>query len=91
MLINNAGFGTYGTLSKADAARESDLVAVNVNALVRLTCAVLPGMVARGKGGILNVASTIAFQPAPFQAAAPRRLWSCRSARRCGPRRGVQG
>jgi short-subunit dehydrogenase len=69
VLINNAGFGTYGALSKADAARESDLVAVNVNALVRLTCAVLPGMVARGKGGILNVASTIAFQPAPFQAA----------------------
>jgi short-subunit dehydrogenase len=68
VLVNNAGFGTYGPLSKADAARENDLVAVNVNALVRLTCAVLPGMVARGKGGILNVASTIAFQPAPFQA-----------------------
>ncbi|MGA7054768.1 MAG: SDR family oxidoreductase [Mycobacterium sp.] len=68
VLVNNAGFGTYGPLSKADAARENELVAVNVNALVRLTCAVLPGMVARGKGGILNVASTIAFQPAPFQA-----------------------
>jgi hypothetical protein len=68
VLVNNAGFGTYGPLSKADAARENDLVAVNVNALVRLTCAVMPGMVARGKGGILNVASTIAFQPAPFQA-----------------------
>ncbi len=68
VLVNNAGFGTYGPLSKADAARENELVAVNVNALVRLSCAVLPGMVARGKGGILNVASTIAFQPAPFQA-----------------------
>src|SRR5271167_3531530 len=68
VLINNAGFGTYGPLSQADATRESDLVAVNVTALVRLTRAVLPGMVARGKGGILNVASTIAFQPAPFQA-----------------------
>jgi short-subunit dehydrogenase len=68
VLVNNAGFGTYGPLSKADAARENDLVAVNVTALVRLTRAVLPGMVARGKGGILNVASTIAFQPAPFQA-----------------------
>jgi hypothetical protein len=68
VLVNNAGFGTYGPLSKADAARENDLVAVNVTALVRLTCAVLPGMVARGKGGILNVASTIAFQPAPYQA-----------------------
>jgi short-subunit dehydrogenase len=68
VLVNNAGFGTYGPLSKADAARENDVVAVNVNALVRLTCAVLPRMAARGKGGILNVASTIAFQPAPFQA-----------------------
>ncbi len=68
VLVNNAGFGTYGRLSEADAGREKDMVAVNVAALVRLTCAVLPGMVARGKGGILNVASTIAFQPAPFQA-----------------------
>ena len=68
VLVNNAGFGTYGPLSEADAGREHDLVAVNVDALVRLTRAVLPGMVARGSGGILNVASTIAFQPAPYQA-----------------------
>jgi short-subunit dehydrogenase len=68
VLVNNAGFGTYGPVSEADAGRENDMVAVNVAALVRLTCAVLPGMVARRKGGILNVASTIAFQPAPFQA-----------------------
>jgi len=68
VLVNNAGFGTYGPLAEADPGREHDIVAVNVAALVRLTCAVLPGMVARGKGGILNVASTIAFQPAPFQA-----------------------
>jgi uncharacterized protein len=68
VLINNAGFGTYGPLSEADAGREHDLVAVNVDALVRLTRAVLPAMVSRGTGGILNVASTIAFQPAPYQA-----------------------
>ena len=68
LLINNAGFGTYGPLAEADVCRERDLVAVNVDALVRLTGAVLPPMVARGAGGILNVASTIAFQPAPYQA-----------------------
>lgn len=68
VLVNNAGFGTYGRFSELDSGREQDLVAVNVDALVRLTHAVLPGMLARGRGGILNVASTIAFQPGPYQA-----------------------
>jgi short-subunit dehydrogenase len=68
VLVNNAGFGTYGRFSELDCDREQDLVAVNVDALVRLTHAVLPGMLARGRGGILNVASTIAFQPGPYQA-----------------------
>ena len=68
ILVNNAGFGTYGPFAEVDAHREHELVAVNVDALVRLTHAVLPGMLARGRGGILNVASTIAFQPGPYQA-----------------------
>jgi short-subunit dehydrogenase len=68
VLVNNAGFGTYGPFAEIDAGREHELVAVNVDALVRLTHAVLPGMVVRGRGGILNVASTIAFQPGPYQA-----------------------
>jgi short-subunit dehydrogenase len=68
VLVNNAGFGTYGRFAEIDAGREHGLVAVNVDALVRLTHAVLPGMLARGHGGILNVASTIAFQPGPYQA-----------------------
>jgi short-subunit dehydrogenase len=68
ILINNAGFGTYGPLAEIAAEREHELVAVNVDALVRLTHAVLPGMLARDRGGILNVASTIAFQPGPYQA-----------------------
>jgi short-subunit dehydrogenase len=68
ILVNNAGFGTYGPLAEIDADRDHDLVVVNVEALVRLTHAVLPGMRERGRGGILNVASTIAFQPAPYQA-----------------------
>jgi short-subunit dehydrogenase len=68
VLVNNAGFGTYGKLAEIDAERDHELVAVNVDALVRLNHAVLPGMLDRGRGGILNVASTIAFQPAPYQA-----------------------
>jgi short-subunit dehydrogenase len=67
VLINNAGFGTYGRLSEVDADRDHDLIAVNVDALVHLTHAVLPGMLERGHGQILNVVSTIAFQPAPYQ------------------------
>jgi len=68
VLVNNAGFGTYGAFAEADAGREDDEIAVDVAAVVTLSRAVLPGMVARGSGGILNVASSIAFQPAPFQA-----------------------
>jgi short-subunit dehydrogenase len=67
ILVNNAGFGTHGSFSELDADREHNLVGVNIDALVRLSHAVLPDMLARG-GGILNVASTIAFQPAPYQA-----------------------
>ncbi|MGE2816170.1 SDR family NAD(P)-dependent oxidoreductase [Mycobacterium heidelbergense] len=68
VLVNNAGFGTYGPFAEIDTEREQELVAVNVDALVRLTHAVLPQMLQRGRGGILNVASTIAFQPGPYQA-----------------------
>src|ERR1700692_4579976 len=68
VLVNNAGFGTYGPFAEIEASREHELVAVNIDAVVRLTHAVLPGMLERGRGGILNVASTIAFQPGTYQA-----------------------
>jgi short-subunit dehydrogenase len=68
VLVNNAGFGTHGRFAELDAGREHELVAVNVDALTRLTHAVLPRMLAQGKGGIINVASTIAFQPGTYQA-----------------------
>jgi short-subunit dehydrogenase len=68
VLVNNAGFGSYGTFAEADAEREDDEIAVDVSAVVILARAFLPGMLARRSGGILNVASTIAFQPAPYQA-----------------------
>ena len=88
VLINNAGFGSYGPFAEADADREADEVAVDVNAVVTLARAFLPGMLARGSGGILNVASTIAFQPAPYQAVyGASKAFVCRSARPCGPRR----
>jgi len=68
VLVNNAGFGSYGSFVEADAEREGDEIAVDVSAVVALARSFLPGMIARGSGGILNVASTIAFQPAPYQA-----------------------
>jgi short-subunit dehydrogenase len=67
ILVNNAGFGTYGPFAEADAARERNMIGVNVDALMALSRAVLPGMLERGRGGILNVASTISFQPGPYQ------------------------
>jgi short-subunit dehydrogenase/uncharacterized protein YndB with AHSA1/START domain len=68
VLVNNAGFGSYGPFAEADSGREDEEVAVDVSAVIALARAFLPGMIARGSGGILNVASTIAFQPAPYQA-----------------------
>jgi len=68
VLVNNAGFGSYGPFAEGDPDREADEVAVDVGTVITLARAFLPGMLARGSGGILNVASTIAFQPAPYQA-----------------------
>jgi short-subunit dehydrogenase/uncharacterized protein YndB with AHSA1/START domain len=68
VLVNNAGFGSYGPFAEADPEHEADEVAVDVNAVITLAREFLPGMLARGRGGILNVASAIAFQPAPYQA-----------------------
>jgi short-subunit dehydrogenase len=68
VLVNNAGFGTYGPFEDIEPGREQDEVAVNVVALVGLTHAFLPPMLQRGHGAILNVASTSAFQPGPYMA-----------------------
>ena len=68
VLVNNAGFGSYGPFAEADRDREDEEVAVDVNAVIALARAYLPGMLALNSGGILNIASTIAFQPAPYQA-----------------------
>src|SRR5215831_13594171 len=68
VLVNNAGFGSYGPFATADPDREAAEVAVDVGTVITLARAFLPGMLTRGSGGILNIASTIAFQPAPYQA-----------------------
>lgn len=68
LLVNNAGFGLHGPFETLAAAREQQEVQVNIGALVALTHAVVPGMVARGTGGVINIASTLAFQPTPYMA-----------------------
>jgi len=67
-LVNNAGFGMHGPLAEADASRIDEQVGLNVGALVSLTRAFLPEMTASGRGILVNVASTAAFQPVPFMA-----------------------
>lgn len=68
VLVNNAGFATYGRFDEIPAERDLELLQVNVVALTALTRLLLPAMVARGQGRILNVASTAAFQPGPLMA-----------------------
>jgi short-subunit dehydrogenase len=68
ILINNAGFGSYGLFHELDLQKELEMIQLNISALVYLTRLFLPGMVARHQGKILNVASTAAFQPGPLMA-----------------------
>ena len=68
ILVNNAGFSTTGPVSKADPDAELNMIEVDVAAVADLTTRFLPGMVERGSGALLNVASTAAFQPLPGQA-----------------------
>jgi short-subunit dehydrogenase len=68
ILINNAGFGTYGAFETIAPDVEQDEIAVNVAAVVGLAHAFLPGMLQRGHGVMLNVASTASFQPGPYMA-----------------------
>jgi short-subunit dehydrogenase len=67
-LVNNAGFGSYGLFAETDARTELELLQVNVVALTHLTKLFLPGMIARRRGYVMNVASTAAFQPGPLMA-----------------------
>ena len=68
VLVNNARFGAHGPVAGIGVARQLEMIEVNVAALTRLTALLLPGMLERRRGAILNVASTAAFAPGPNQA-----------------------
>lgn len=67
-LVNNAGLGIHGDLGTAPLRSATTQIAVNVNSLTALTALLLPQMLARGRGAIVNVASTAGFQPVPHMA-----------------------
>jgi short-subunit dehydrogenase len=68
LLVNNAGFGLTGRFAELDGPRQRQMIDLNCGALVELAHAVLPAMIERKQGRILNVASTAAFQPGPGMA-----------------------
>ena len=68
VLVNNAGFTVFGQFTETEWADEEQLMQVNVVALTHLTKLLLPGMVERGWGRILNMGSTASFQPGPLMA-----------------------
>jgi len=68
ILINNAGFGSYGAFAESDSQNTLDMIQVNIAALSSLTRLALPGMLKRRRGRIMNVASTAGFQPGPLMA-----------------------
>ncbi len=67
-LINNAGFGARGGVAELDGAVQLGMIDLNCRALVALAQGVLPQMIARRSGGILNLASVASFQPGPWMA-----------------------
>jgi short-subunit dehydrogenase len=69
VLVNNAGLSTVGAIAASDPVAELNLVEVDVAAVADLCSRFVPGMVSRGRGAVLNVASVGAFGPLPGQAA----------------------
>lgn len=67
-LINNAGFGKWASFTDESLETYHRMQFLNMNALVDLTYLFIPEMMKRNRGGIINVASTAAFQPLPYQA-----------------------
>ena len=68
VLVNNAGFGMQGAFAALPVERQIQMIHLNVTALTALTRLLLPAMLERGRGGILNVGSTAGFQPGPYMA-----------------------
>jgi short-subunit dehydrogenase len=67
-LVNNAGFGTFGKFQDLPVERELDEIRLNVEALVELTGRLLPPMVARRRGLVMNISSVGGFVPSPMMA-----------------------
>lgn len=67
ILVNNAGFGVVGEFAQTDVETELKMLEVQLTATLKLTKAILPQMIARRSGRILNVASVYSFAPVPFQ------------------------
>jgi len=67
-LINNAGFGDYGLFNERDWEKQERMISLNITALTQFTKLYISGMIKRGSGKIMNVASTAAFQPGPTMA-----------------------
>jgi short-subunit dehydrogenase len=63
LLVNNAGIGTFAPLLNSDVNKMEEMISLNVTALTRLTYAVVPGLVARGTGTIINMSSMVAISP----------------------------
>jgi short-subunit dehydrogenase len=68
VLVNSAGFGDAGELVDADRERLVEMIRLNCEAVFDLQARYLPGMVRRGRGAVINMASTAAFQPVPGNA-----------------------
>jgi len=68
VLVNNAGVMASGFFQDADPAAMRRMIDLDVRAVVELTSRFLPGMLARGRGGVLNVASMMGFMPVPYEA-----------------------
>jgi short-subunit dehydrogenase len=68
ILVNNAGFGVYKDFAESDRDREIEQARINVEAVLDLTHHFLPAMIERGRGAVINTASTAAFQPIPGNA-----------------------
>lgn len=68
ILVNNAGFGSAGRFQRQAASHIASMTQLNCVALAELTHALLPAMIAKGRGGIINVGSVSAFVPTPFMA-----------------------
>jgi len=66
VLVNNAGFGLTTPFLEQPLARVREMIDLNVAAVVELTLGLLPGMVKRGRGAVINVSSIAAFQPVPY-------------------------